>query len=178
MKQTIHVVTLIVAIGTIIFALLYYYSKNSIILTVFISFAVTFYHFGMRLLVGQIIGRTLAPYICIQHKWFEEKPFERRLYEILKVKKWKRYIPSYAPETFRLEKEQLKNVISTMCASELVHEVIMVCSFLPILCAVIVGQLPVFFITSSLAATIDCIFVLLQRFNRPRLLKLMEADDK
>lgn len=177
MKRTMHVVTLASALGTIFFAFLYCYSRNAKFLTVSISFGVTFYHLAMRLLLGQIIGINLAPYICTEHRWFQEKPFERRWYKALKVKRWKKRMPSYAPETFQLRKGKIAHVVTTMCVSEIVHEAIIICSFLPILFSLVVGKLPVFLITSTLAAAIDCVFVVMQRFNRPRLLKLLEKNE-
>lgn len=175
-KRTMHIVTLASALGTIFFAFLYGYSRNTVSFTVAISFGVTFYHLAMRLLLGQIIGIHLAPYICTEHRWFREKPFERRWYKALKVKKWKKRVPSYAPHTFQLRKDQLADVVTTMCVSEIVHEAIIICSFLPILFSLVVGKLPVFLITSTLAAAVDCVFVVMQRFNRPRLLKLLEKN--
>ena len=59
-----------------------------------------------------------------------------------------------------------------MCQAELVHEVNIAVSFVPILFSVWVGALPVFVITSILAAGYDLLFVILQRYNRPRVLRL------
>ena len=60
-----------------------------------------------------------------------------------------------------------------MCQAELVHETITVLSFVPVLFAIWFGQLPVFLITSLLAAAFDMQFVILQRFNRPRVIKFI-----
>ena len=62
--------------------------------------------------------------------------------------------------------------------AELVHETIAVLSFLPIAAGVRFGAYPVFIITSVLAAACDMAFVIMQRYNRPRLIKLMELQKR
>ena len=65
-----------------------------------------------------------------------------------------------------------------MCQAELVHETIIVFSFLPIIACVWFGTIEVFVITSIVSALIDYIFVVLQRDNRPRILKILKERDK
>ena len=63
-----------------------------------------------------------------------------------------------------------------MKAAELVHEVIIVLSFLPVTAAVPFGALPVFVITSLLATCVDAAFVMIQRYNRPRVVRLVKLS--
>ena len=65
-----------------------------------------------------------------------------------------------------------------MCQAEIVHEVIVVLSFLPLLAAIPFGAFPVFLITSLLAAMYDLTFVIMQRYNRPRILKYLQLSQK
>ena len=64
-----------------------------------------------------------------------------------------------------------------MCGAEIVHEVNVVVSFVPVVLSVIVPVLRstvlVFVLTSVAAAIFDMLFVIIQRYNRPRMLKLM-----
>lgn len=64
-----------------------------------------------------------------------------------------------------------------MCGAEIVHEVNVVVSFVPVVLSVIVPVLRstvlVFVLTSVAAAAFDMLFVIIQRYNRPRMLKLM-----
>ena len=59
-----------------------------------------------------------------------------------------------------------------MCQSEIVHELIFVLSFVPIIEIVWFGTPLVFIITSILAALYDLLFVIMQRYNRNRILRL------
>ena len=68
-------------------------------------------------------------------------------------------------------------IIQNMCGAEIVHEVIMILSFLPQLTVPVFGSFWVFLITSVLAALYDSIFVMAQRFNRPRLVRIYEKQE-
>lgn len=136
-----------------------------------ISCGTTCYHFSMRLLVGLVVPRLFAA-ADPARKWFQPKAFEPGLYRFLKIKKWKKYVPTYAPDTFSMNQPP-ERIARTMCISELVHLVIVPLSFLPLLLAVPFGEFPVFLTTSLIAAGIDCVFILLQRYNRPRVLRLL-----
>lgn len=67
-----------------------------------------------------------------------------------------------------------QQVIANMCQAEIVHETIVLFSFVPLLFSLVFDSFPAFLITSLLAACFDLIFVSLQRYNRPRLLRLIE----
>ena len=58
----------------------------------------------------------------------------------------------------------------------MVHEGIIVLSFAPILASLAFGATWVFVLTSVLAACYDMLFVVMQRYNRPRILRVMEKE--
>lgn len=73
----------------------------------------------------------------------------------------------------------LDSVIRATCQAEVVHEIIIIVSFIPVVFSLWVGALPVFIITSFFGAAVcDLVFVVLQRYNRPRLIRLREAKNK
>ncbi len=78
-------------------------------------------------------------------------------------------MPTYNPDDFSLKKHTASEILKTMCVSELVHESIVVFSFAPLLVVPVFGEFWVFFLTSLTAACYDMLFVLLQRYNRPRM---------
>lgn len=67
-------------------------------------------------------------------------------------------------------------IAQAMCQSELVHETNVIFSFLPLLAAIWAGSLPVFLITSVLSACYDLLFVIMQRYNRPRIIRLIQRQ--
>ena len=85
-------------------------------------------------------------------------------------------MPTYDPIQFSLENKSFDAVAQAMCQAEIVHEVIIVFSFLPILASHWFGAFDVFMITSIGAAAFDLMFVMMQRYNRPRIVKLAERE--
>ncbi len=168
MKQT----TVTTAFAAVIFTALYHILQQNIFEVLAITFATTFYHFAMRLIVGEFYDRLIHNEIDPNLWWFQPHCFEPKLYCILRVKKWKKKIPTYVPEFFSLQNRTPKQVAMAMCQAELVHETIIPLSFLPLIASVWVGSFSVFLITSVLAGCFDLMFVIIQRYNRPRIMQL------
>lgn len=178
MKKTMHSIAIITAFCTIIFTILYQTYQQDMWLTLAITFGTTCYHFVMRLVIGLVVNKLEKHPFPYNNRWFSSKSFEKKLYSKLKVKSWKSKMPTYNPDSFSLEKHTLEEIIQNMCISEMVHEVIIVFSFLPLFMAIPFGVFPVFLITSICAASIDAMFVIMQRYNRPRLVKIMKKAAK
>lgn len=141
-----------------------------------ITFGSFFYHFAMRLAVGYGINAIMENQADLRKGWYQLRPFEHRLYRLLQVKKWKGRMPTYDPSGFDPRQHSWEEIAQAMCQAEIVHEVIIALSFLPLLAAIPFGAFGVFLITSILAALFDLCFVIMQRFNRPRIIKLIEKE--
>jgi hypothetical protein len=142
-----------------------------------ISFGTTAYHFVMRLAVGYLLPKLTNYDFDYRNPWFQPRKWEAVFYKRLRVKSWKGKLPTYAPSQFSLKEQSLYRMIQNMCGAELVHEIIMVLSFLPLLTVPLWGEFWVFLITSVLAALFDSIFVMTQRHNRPRLVRIYEKQE-
>lgn len=156
---------------TVVFSALYLFFFRDWLLSAAITTGTTCYHFGMRLLVG-----ALVPPVNGTSRWFRPRKWEAAFYRLLRVKSWKQHLPTYDPQQFSLKENTLEQVIRNMCGAEIVHEVIMVCSFLPLLVIPVFGSWPVFLITSVLSALFDSLFVMAQRYNRPRLERIYKKQ--
>lgn len=156
----------------VLFALLYHIHSRGIFLSLAITAGTIFYHFAMRLLVGAIFDRTMKNRADYHRRWYQPCPWEPWLYEKLHVKRWKGRMPTYDPTAFNPRQHTWDEIAQAMCQSELVHETNAVLSFLPLLVVPLFGALPVFLITSILAAALDVSFIILQRYNRPRIIKI------
>ena len=95
------------------------------------------------------------------------------VYEALKVKHWKRRMPTFDNARFNPQLHSWDEIAQAMCQAELVHETIMILSFLPIAEGIRFGMYPVFIVTSVLAAGYDLMFVMMQRYNRQRIFTLL-----
>ncbi|MBQ3006265.1 MAG: hypothetical protein IJD78_01760 [Clostridia bacterium] len=171
-NKILSVVTVsVLLVLTVMFIVLHGKYDKASYLSVAISLGTMLYHFVMRLAVGGLTTKLLYSKLNPEWRWFQTTAFERKIYKLIKVKKWKIIMPTGDPESFSLKKHTPQEIAKTMCGAELVHELNILLSFLPILLAIPFGSLSVFVITSVAAALCDLPFVIMQRFNRPRMLR-------
>lgn len=142
-----------------------------------ISLAVTFctfaYHLVMRLAVGLCFDLAMGNRANLGHWWFQPRRGEAELYRRLGVKRWKKLLPTYDPEIFDPALHSWEEIAQATCQSELVHETIMLLSFVPLAVIPHFGAAGVFIATSVAAALFDSLFVIAQRYNRFRLVRLL-----
>lgn len=177
-KQTINIVIIISLILLVISIVLYKILNISVFLTIAISAGTTCYHFAIRVIIGKIIDGIFHNHMNYKRKWFQPKKFEEKLYKFLKVKKWKDKMPTYVPDTFSVKDHSMEELIETMCQSEIAHELNIIASLVPISFSLFFGMFYIFLITSILGAMFDTLLVMMQRYNRPRLLKFAERKNK
>ena len=174
MQKLIKGITIGALIATTLFTVLFQFYPVDVILSLAITAGTIFYHFAMRLLTGLLYNLFMRNRADYRKPWYNLTPWESAFYKRLNVKKWKGKIPTYNPDLFDPRKHSWDEIAQAMCQSELVHESIVVLSFLPIMASIWFGSIGVFAITSVLAAGIDMIFVIVQRYNRPRIIQLIE----
>ena len=160
--------------GTIAFAILYAQTAGSIWLTLAITFGTFAYHFIMRLLIGLIFNTVMRNHADYTRRWYQVGKLETALYEKLRVQRWKGKMPAYHPALFDPRVHSWDEIAQAMCQAELVHETIALLSFLPIAAGLRFGAYPVFIVTSVLSAGYDLLFVMMQRYNRQRIMVLRE----
>lgn len=164
--------TLLLGIASAISVALYLNTASGALLSLAITFCTTLYHFAMRLLVGALVPTIRAT----DGRWFQARPFEAKLYKALRVRFWKKYVPTYDPKSFSLADTSVQTIVQNSCHAEIVHEIIMLLSFLPLLMIPRFGAAGVFWSTSILSALMDGVFVILQRYNRPRLIRISKKE--
>ena len=174
MKKKMLLITLILFVGFLVCGIAYYFIGNSVLFTIAITLCTCFYHFAMRLIVGLCIDAIFRNKMNYNKWWFRERKFEARLYKILRVKKWKNRLPTFNSEYFDLKKHSIEEIIQATCQAEVGHEIMMVLSFVPVIFTIWFGSLVAFLITSFIAFCFDSVFVIMQRFNRPRLRRLLK----
>ena len=176
MKKSIIAVAGIALILTVALAILYQNTKREWILTIAITSGTIAYHFCIRLFIGALFNAVMRNRADYSKRRYQLRRWEERLYKAIRVKQWKRKIPTYDSKLFDPSKHTWSEIAQAMCQAELVHETIIIASFVPIIASLWFGAMPVFIITSVAAAAIDLIFVIIQRYNRPRVVKMIERD--
>ena len=172
-------VIVITAITAIVCFVLYYgnFNKNGTVLWTGITAFTIMYHFGVRIIMGNA-SKLLKKHISYKQKWFKERKFEKKLYKILKVKNWKDKALTYNPESFSLENHSLDEIANTMAKSEVDHWINEAISVSTIFFSLIWGEFWIFLITALAAMIFDSQFIIIQRYNRPRIVKLIERKSK
>lgn len=178
MKNKMILITVFFLIGFAISLPVFLITKNALAETVTITIGITLYHFVMRLAVGTIVNFIMKNRANHKNIWFRQKSFENKLYKLICVRKWKKYLPTYSPDTFDPSQKTVKEIVGATCQAEIVHEIIMALSLLPITLIPFLGGAAAVIITSVLAMLFDSLFVILQRYNRPKLVKVMERFQK
>ncbi len=178
MKNKMILITVFLLVGFAISLPVFVVTKNDIVETVTITIGVTLYHFIMRLAVGTIVNSILKNKANHKNVWFREKSFENKFYKLIRVREWKKYLPTYSPDTFDTSRKTIKEIVGATCQAEIIHEVIMALSLLPITVIPFLGGAAALIITSVFAMLLDSLFVILQRYNRPKLVRVMERFEK
>ena len=144
MKKNMIMVTLISLIGLLVSGAIYYLMRSPFFFSAAITFGTTFYHLGIRLIIGYLFDAKYHNQMDYTNKWFTEKKFEQKLYKTIQVKKWKKWFPTMNPQDFDLKRHSMTEIVQVTCQAEVVHEVNMVLSFVPIVFSVWFGSLGVF----------------------------------
>lgn len=171
-KLVMRMATAFCFVSTVVTSILFFYFNRDIYQTLAITFGTTAYHLGIRLWVGFLYNVIMKNQADYTNKWFQVHSWEKSLYQYLKVKHWKNKMPTYTPEVFSIKNHTWHEIAQAMCQSELVHETNMILSFLPLIAVKWFGSFYVFLITSICGAIFDLVFVIMQRYNRARIVKL------
>lgn len=160
--------------GTVLLSVLYRKTACKVFLPFAITFGTTSYHVVMRLLVGLVFCVVMQNKADYKKRWYQVGEHETAFYENLGIKNWKRRMPTYDHTLFDPRVHTWVEIAQAMCQAELIHETIVLLSFLPIAEGIWFGAYPVFIVTSVLAAGCDMLFVMMQRYNRHRVMELLK----
>jgi len=134
------------------------------------------YHFWVRIIMGNV-SKLFKKHINYKQWWFKEKSFEKSLYKFLRVKEWKGKALTYNPESFSLKEHSLEEIANTMVKSEIDHWINEVISLSTLLFIIPWGGVWAFVISAIAAMIFDSQFIVIQRYNRPRVLKILEKEE-
>ncbi len=178
MKKLFYAVTAATLLLTACFFVLYAVLESSIWLTLGVTAGTTCWHFAMRLAVGFAVERFVRFEGAERRFWFREHAWEAKLYRWLRVRRWARRVPTFRPEQFDVQRLSVAQLIEQTCRSELVHEIIVPAGYLSLFFCLFfedpVSEMLPFLLTAFFAGVYELQFILLQRYNRPRLLRHME----
>jgi len=168
------VIAIALIISIVCFSLYYgNIHKNAVILWIGIVAFTIMYHFWVRIIMGNV-SKLFKKHINYNQWWFKERKFEKKLYKFLRVKEWKGKALTYNPETFSLKENSLEEIVNTMTKSEVDHWINEVISLSTLLFTIPWGGFWAFLISAIFAMVFDSQFIIIQRYNRPRIVKILE----
>ncbi|MGN1105840.1 MAG: hypothetical protein ACI4RH_04250 [Huintestinicola sp.] len=184
-KEKVSKSLILLILAMVLFAVLaavfYFLDKrfdNEVFFVLFVTMLTIFYHFAMRLAVGEVITLLYAKReFKYDAGWYRLSCFEKAFYRKINLKKAKKNALTAKPWQFDINERTYDELLHNMTQAEVVHEIIMVLSFVPVLFSIRFGAVWVFVITSVFACIIDMYFVMIQRYNRPRVLVLKRKMD-
>lgn len=142
---------------------------NDVVLWVGIVFFTVMYHFWVRIIMGNVSKLFTIHY---GQWWFKERKFEKKLYKILRVRKWKEKVLTYNPDHFSTKLHTYDEIANTMAKSEVDHWINEIIALSTVLFSLIWGQFWIFLITAIAAMIFDAQFIIVQRYNRPITLRV------
>ena len=149
--------------------------KNGVVLWTGIVAFMIMYHFWVRIIMGNV-SKMFQKHINYKQWWFKERSFEKGLYKLLRVKEWKGKALTYNPELFSLKNYSLEEIANTMTKAELDHWINEIISLTSLAFAIPWGAFGVFFIQAIVAMIFDSQFIIIQRYNRPRIVRILEKE--
>ena len=158
----------------------FFYTGNTDSLIVFWIGMVTFtimYHFWVRIIMGNVL-KLFKKHITYKQYFFREKKFEKKFYDFIKVKSWKDKVLTYAPQEFDLKENSLETVANNMAKAELDHWINSLISISTISFGCISNVFWPFIVSAIFAMAFETQFIVLQRYNRPRVVKIIEREEK
>ncbi len=147
---------------------------------IFIFFLVLFIHGLFRILVPSFLFLIFRYRFDPESFWFSEKSFERGLYERLNVKSWKSFVEklSFHPHRFDMEKHDDAFILSYMCHAELCHEITIILDLMTCLMAGNIIEFIFLLILALVLVSLEMSFITVQRYNRPRLLRIKKRKEE
>lgn len=164
------------ALAIVCFAL--YYTKvieSHVLLWVGVASFTILYHFWLRIIMGNVTKRLPIRYTA---GWFKERRFEKKLYKLLRVRKWKENVLTYDPDAFSIEKHGYEGVANAMAKAETDHWINELISLSTMLFPLLWGAPWLFISTAVVGMLFDMQFIVVQRFHRPIIVRVIERDKK
>lgn len=170
-KKTIYIISTGCLVFMFTFLKIFVDNQNNVCLFMGILFMAASYHLITRLVIETFADGALEKGIDPDNHWFADSDVEQSIYRAIGVKHWKNRIPAPDAWKFSIKKRSLEDVIAESCRTEVVHEIGMVVSLLAVLLSIPFGFMWFFILTSVLGGLFDLVFVIVQRYNRPRLMR-------
>ena len=139
-----------------------------------ITFCTVAYHLVSRIVVPILLNLLFHGNYNFRSHWFSTWKWERGFYRSMGIRKWKIKKLTYRPDRFLVRKRPLDDIASYMCHAEVSHEVGGVLSLFSLFFSIPFGAFFIFASTGIAGVFLDMGFVAIQRYNRPRVVAILD----
>jgi len=108
-----------------------------------------------------------------QRFWFREQPWEESFFRLIKIRKWKHLLPTYAPQYYDFASIPRVELLGIISQTEVVHEVAALLALLSLIGTHWLGHEEIIVTLAIIDCAINIIYIFLQRYNRMRLRRLI-----
>lgn len=173
MKKFVYVVSIASMVLMFIFFITYFNTKSNNSLVFGISMMAVCYHFISRIAITTMFNSFYTSEIVNPNEnRFQQKSFEKGLYRKIKVRRWKNSFSSFDPNNFSLRFYSIDELIFEGCKAEMTHWICLFVGLLSLIFTVWFGAFTIYLAASVIGAIYDLAIIVVQRFNRPRLMKV------
>lgn len=169
-KTTRYIISAASLLLMFVFLTLFVRMRTAVFLILGVIMLNIAFQFIARLIIGTICEGVFENGINSSSDFFRTSEFEEKLYNTFHIKKLKKQLPDSDRTHFSLQRHSIQDIVDTGCEIEAEHELCMVASVLGVFLAIPFGNVWLFAIVAVLAVLYDLTFVMIQRFNRPRLI--------
>ena len=139
-------------------------------------------HFGTGLFFSYLPKKIQLKLYDYTRSYYKVSDKEKQILSVLKVSRWKDALPQFnmlfdKSTIGNISAEHIQAFIRETCKAEIVHLSIAVLGFLSLLFPVTLNDMeyfPLYLCIAVFIALCQLPFVLIQRYNRPRLLRLLK----
>lgn len=171
-KYFFHIGLPILVLLTIIFAYLSTDDDSATqalaILTGYIALHLVIWMLAAIIVVG--IMQNQANDQCF---WFREQPWEPHFFRLIKIRKWKQLLPTYAPQYYDFVSIPPVKLLGIISQTEVVHEMAALLVLLSLIGIHWLGYAEIIATLATIDFVINITYVFLQRYNRMRLRRLI-----
>ncbi|MCQ2612107.1 MAG: hypothetical protein MJ183_00710 [Treponemataceae bacterium] len=153
-----------------------------VVMALSIAGAVVYRHWLFMFIAAELIVFHLTPpfavllsVVAYKNKlgfWFNQSEREKSFYKKIRVKQWKDKFPTYDAKMFAVNSASKEKLIKLMIQSENVHLLLFFLSFVPVVLGNRFGHRGAMILLSFIIAACHVPFVIIQRFNIPRVVAL------
>lgn len=172
-KRTLYMISGICVVLMFVFLALFVRSHNDAMLIIGVIMLNAAFQLITRLLVGSICEGVFENGINSSAEWFRTSDFEERFYGTMGIKYLKKKLPKFERTDFSLARQSVQDIIDAGCEIETEHEINIGVSLLGLLLALLFGNVWIFAVTAGAAVVYDLLFIAVQRYNRPRLERVL-----